>query len=183
MAIIFPGTLFATQNDSACPQVICAPTEEELLAQISGDSSYAIRTIPMLAGTVHIAVKNLKFFNKPRPAKSDGSNAVYWGSGGSGLRKFLLQYLRPEGVTSAHYHKQTSEVFHLLAGSALIRTPGEVMLAFGDSPTIWVSPPTQHQVITRGQDSLILLEMLYEAEGLGMSDHFPADLLQARTNP
>ena len=177
MATIFPSTLFATQKDSACPQVICVPTEEELLAQISGDASYAIRVIPMLAGSVHIAVKGLKFFDEPRAAKSDGSNAVYLANGGSGRRKFLLQYLRPAGVTSKHYHKQTIESFHLLAGSALIRTPGEVMLDFSSRPTIIVSPPTQHQLVTRKQDSLILLEMNYGADNLGMSDHFAADLL------
>ncbi len=175
MTTVFPGNFFVTQK-SDCPQVICAQSHDELVAQINGDGSYVIKQIPMLAGIVYVGVKNLKFFDVPRAAKSGGSNAMYWGSGGSGLRKFLLQYLRPNGVTSAHYHKQTTEVFHLIAGSAYIRTP-EATLGFDGKSTIPIVPPTQHQVTTREQDSLILLEMLYEVEGLGMDDHFSADLL------
>jgi hypothetical protein len=176
MATVFPGNLFETQVED-CPRVICAQTESEMVVEIGNGVGWATRQIPMLAGTVYVAVKGLKFFDEPRAAKSDGSNAIYLANGGSGRRKFLLQYLRPEGVTSKHYHKQTIESFHLLAGIALVRTPGEVMLDFSSRPTIIVSPPTQHQLVTRKQDSLILLEMNYGADNLGMSDHFPADLL------
>lgn len=177
MTTVFPGPLFETR-DANYPHVICALSEDALSARIKGDEQYLILPVPMIAGTMYLGLKGFRLRDQSdKKAKSSGSDAVYLASAGSGRRKFLLQYLRSGGVTSKHYHKQTTEAFHLLAGNAMVRTPGEVMLEFANRRTIVVSPPTQHQLMTRTQDSLILLEMNYDADNLGMSDHFPADLL------
>lgn len=174
MVTKFPGNLFETRiTDSV--SLICAMSGEEVLSQLDSGDSYTIIQVPMLSGIKFLALKGFKIM-EPRPARSEGSKAVYLAKAVNKRDGLLLQYLPAHSPTSAHYHEQTTERFHWLAGNAMIYTPGG-FFDFTDRRTITINPSTHHQVRTAGEDSLVLLEMI-APPGVGMDDHFYVDPTQ-----
>jgi mannose-6-phosphate isomerase-like protein (cupin superfamily) len=170
----FPDKCFETRiTDSA--GLACMSDDEDALLRVAGGVSYKTTRVAMISGIRHLALRGFKVMNPPRVAKSHGSNAVYLASGVNKSDGLLLQYLPPHSTTSVHYHAETSERFHLLAGNAVVSTPWGVEFDFASRRTITVDPFTVHQLRTREEDSLILLEMVFTSAGVGMSDHFYTD--------
>jgi len=174
--IEFPGNLFKTHiTDSA--GLVCIADED---AQVNPEDSPRIITqVRMVSGLMHLSLWGFKIMDPPRPAKSHGSKAVYLASGLNKRDGLLLQYLPPNSTTSWHYHAKTTERFHLLAGNAVVATPWGVEFDFFSHRTVTINPFTVHQVKTREEGSLILLEMVFTSESVGMSDHFYVDLEQS----
>lgn len=178
MIVEFPNACFETRiTDSA--GLTCVPDDEDVLLHVAGGAPYKTAQVAMISGIRHLALRGFKVMDPPRLAKSHGSKAVYLASGINKRDGLLLQYLPPHSTTSVHYHAETTERFHLLAGNAVVSTPWGVEFDFASRRTVAVSPFTVHQVKTGEQDSLILLEMIFASDGVGMEDHFYVDSDQA----
>lgn len=174
----FPDTCFETRiTDSA--GLACMSDDEDVLLRVAGGVSYKTTRVAMISGIRHLALRGFKVMDPPRMAKSHGSKAVYLASGINKRDGLLLQYLPPHSTTSVHYHAETAERFHLLAGNAVVSTPWGVDFDFARRRTVTVNPFTVHQLKTNEQDSLILLEMVFASDGVGMEDHFYVDSGQA----
>lgn len=167
--IIFPGDLFLSRATKGKINVTCSHDPNSFA------SDCEVIQLLMMSQVLYIGVRGFKVMKPPRPAKSHGSNAIYLASGIDKRDGLLLQYLPPHSTTSLHYHAATSEVFHLLAGSAMISTPWNENLDFAKRRSVTIKPFTVHQVRTESQDSLILLEMIFGSDIVGMNDHFYAD--------
>jgi hypothetical protein len=115
----------------------------------------------------------LEFFDKPRRSNSNSSDAIYLAGKRYGAISLLFQYLSPYSKTSRHYHIKTTEVFHNLWGRCFVEVEGE-----SDKPielakrSIIIPSVTIHQVRTRDEGALTLLEMWGHCKGLGMNDHY-----------
>ncbi len=164
----------STQLPELDLSVYCCFDVNDLL-QINQNNDYQVIEILFGQKTLYLAIKGLKIFSPPRQAKSQGSNALYLASLKLGNRSLLLQYLPPFSTTSLHYHANTEEIFHLLVGSACINTPWKTELTFDQHKVINVTPFTVHQVKTKDQGSVIMLEMISSEENPGMKDHFYCD--------
>lgn len=174
MKTLFPSGLF--QSPIVHSVALFGDTNPDALSDFTRDRGYESLVVAMVSGTLHIALRGFKIMNPPRPAKSPGSNAVYLASGINKQDGLLLQYLPANSTTSWHYHAETTERFHLLSGSAVVSTPWGFDLDFVDNCSVTVKPFTVHQVkIGPDQDALILLEMVFTSEDVGMKDHFYVD--------
>ena len=174
----FPDKNFTTNITNPAVRIICAPTENDLIELIGSDrSSWQILSVSMRVGERHLALRGFKL-REDQKTFSAGSDALYLASGDE-QKGILVQYLRPDGKTSFHYHGNTTERFHLLVGHAVIATPWGMEFAFGTSSTIVIPPFTPHQVRTGEQDSLVLLEMTVPAGKTGgKKDHYYLDEAQ-----
>jgi mannose-6-phosphate isomerase-like protein (cupin superfamily) len=117
---------------------------------------------------------SLRGFQVNRPwtcSRSRSSQAVYLGRSLEPRDGLLLQYMFPRCRTSRHFHQQTVEVLHCLAGSAT--------LLVGDSASVELTPGTcalnetgvVHQLVTGDSASLVLIEMLRDGSAFAMDDH------------
>lgn len=175
-ALIFPLD-FTVSHASLNPDVRVVCGEEARTEALSGDAD--IVEVAVGAEQVRLVLRGFKVMRPPRPARSNGSNALYLASGMDKRDGLLLQYLLPHATTSHHYHAHTRETFHVLAGDAVLRTPWgtETFLTRGHSVTSEAFVP--HQVVTGGTASVILIEMVMPDASVGMEDHFYVDVQRA----
>jgi mannose-6-phosphate isomerase-like protein (cupin superfamily) len=145
--------------------------KNSLLARLGGKKNdYIFTEVIMVDRTIFLALRGFKIFSKPRDARSDGSSAVYLASSIDKNDGFLLQYLPPHSQTSKHYHNFRKEAYHIFAGKAtIVADDKKLVLENGNSQV--TGPSVIHQIYTEKESSLILLEMIDEKPGLGMSDH------------
>jgi len=71
---------------------------------------------------------------------------------------FVLQYLPPYSHTSRHYHRETTEIYHSLAGSCTVFRNGSPT-ALSGAQSLPIYTEVIHQARTTSQPSLMLLEI------------------------
>jgi mannose-6-phosphate isomerase-like protein (cupin superfamily) len=175
MTIEFPGK-FATRITDCSVRLVLSGDQQSIQPfVVEGCMSIEV---DMVSGKKYLVLQGFKNMDedgsRPRKAFSSGSSATYLAKGLTKSNGLLLQYLPPNSVTSIHYHLETIEHFHLLAGSAEVMTwKGPV--AFPADRTIKIDPFTVHQVRTGEQGSIILLEMLAPEGKGGKKDHYYLD--------
>lgn len=72
-----------------------------------------------------------------------------------------------------HYHETDEEVFYIISGTAIVRTPqGELTLQAGDAITFPAGPEGAH-VIRNGSDTEKLVYLDFDTNNLPEIVHFP----------
>lgn len=72
-----------------------------------------------------------------------------------------------------HYHETDEEVFYIISGTAIVRTPqGELTLQEGDAITFPAGPEGAH-VIRNGSDTEKLVYLDFDTNNLPEIVHFP----------
>ncbi|WKZ28623.1 MAG: hypothetical protein QY323_03730 [Patescibacteria group bacterium] len=168
--VVFPRD-FAPAHALQNPETLIACGDAVSAGSVSGD------TIEVDVGSrpLRLVLRGFKIMDPPRPARSNGSNALYLASGKDKRDGLLLQYLPPHATTSLHFHACTRETFHLLAGQAALRTPWGTEVPLNVRRSVTNDEFVPHQVVTAESASVILLEMALPSESTGMKDHFYVD--------
>lgn len=75
---------------------------------------------------------------------------------GGGVMSFAEAIVEPGATTLLHLHRETEEIYHITAGSGVMRLGGEEFpIALGD--TIAIPSGTPHNVTNTGTDPLKIL--------------------------
>ena len=141
------------------------------VCEAMGEGEFRLVEASIDGRPLYVALRGFKVFDPPRVSQSQGSRAQYLASVTCGKVSLLLQLMPPQATTSAHFHRRTREAFHSLAGKAALRTNFGMSVFFEPGASEVIDPFIAHWVETAERDSLVLIEMVSEVEGLGMSDH------------
>ncbi len=71
-------------------------------------------------------------------------------------QSLALAVLPPGGVTTAHYHPKTEEIYYILQGTARMRIGAETARV-GPGDAIAIPPGETHQIENTGSESLTFL--------------------------
>ena len=176
IALVFPRD-FTVTHASLNPDVRVVCGDGEQTEASSGDEEFVEVVVGM--EKVRLALRGFKVMRPPRPARSNGSDAVYLASGRDKRDGLILQYLPPHATTSHHYHASTRETFHPLAGEAVLRTPWGTETSLTERRSVTSEEFVPHQVVTGESASVVLIEMVFPDASVGMEDHFYVDVQAA----
>ncbi|MBW2990980.1 cupin domain-containing protein [Candidatus Woesearchaeota archaeon] len=167
---MFVRNFFERDDESDIIKIITTLNPTKEFSDLLQKEELTQKIIDFNDNQCYIGYKNLNFFKKPRKSSSEHSNAVYLASRKKPFEGYLLQHLPPNGLTSGHRHKITTEAFHILEGKVIMNIDSRETTIIGGSYI--VKPRTWHQLKTKEQPALTLIQIIGDPKGLSMDDHW-----------